>query len=191
MFSAAIISLILPQRNEKNKSLKYLSMSLDNIQLPANLIASLYNKSLYDLKPYKPEQVINNEEKLLFLGDNIKRITIIVKDEDAIYLPDDQLSFLLGILTACKLSMADVSIINLAKNQQCTYKEISNILKSEIVLLFGLHPDAISLPLQIPHYQVQKFNNQVFLSSVSLIQLQNDKTEKLKLWNCLKKIFSI
>lgn len=166
-------------------------MSLDNIQLPANLIASLYNKSLYDLKPYKPEQVINNEEKLLFLGDNIKRITIIVKDEDAIYLPDDQLSFLLGILTACKLSMADVSIINLAKNQQCTYKEISNILKSEIVLLFGLHPDAISLPLQIPHYQVQKFNNQVFLSSVSLIQLQNDKTEKLKLWNCLKKIFSI
>lgn len=166
-------------------------MSLDNIQLPANLIASLYNKSLYDLKPYKPEQVINNEEKLLFLGDNLKRITIIVKDEDAIYLPDDQLSFLLGILTACKLSMADVSVINLAKNLHCTYKEISNILKSEIVLLFGLHPDAISLPLQIPHYQVQKFNNQVFLSSVSLIQLQNDKSEKLKLWNCLKKIFSI
>ncbi|MEZ5027220.1 MAG: hypothetical protein R2765_00370 [Ferruginibacter sp.] len=166
-------------------------MSLDNIQLPACIIAGLYNKSLYDLKPYKPVQVNDNDEKLLYLGENLKHVTIIVDNNEAIYLPDEQLSFLLDILTACKLKMADVSVINLSKNLHCTYKEISNILKSEIVLLFGLHPDAINLPLQIPHYQVQKFNNQVFLSSESLSQLQKDKSEKLKLWNCLKKIFSI
>lgn len=166
-------------------------MSLDNIQLPASIIADLYNKSLYDLNPYEPEQISTAADNISFLGDNIKRIAILVNDKEAIYLPDDQLSFLLGILTACKLTMADVAIINLDKNKLCTYKEITNSLKSETVLLFGLNPDTVSLPLQFPPYQIQQFNNQIYLSSVSLSQLQTDKAEKTKLWNCLKKIFSI
>ena len=166
-------------------------MSLDNIQLPSSIIAGLYNKSLYDLNPYEPEQISTLDNNISFLGDNIKRITILVDDKEAIYLADDQLSFLLGILTACKLTMADVAVINLDKNQLCTYKEISNTLKPEKVLLFGLSPDTVGLPLQFPHYQIQHFNNQVYLSSASLLQLQADKAEKMKLWNCLKKIFSI
>lgn len=166
-------------------------MSLDNIQLTANIIVGLYNKSLYDLNPYEPEQISTSENNISFLGDNKKRITILVDDKEAIYLSDDQLSFLLGILTACKLSMADVAIINLDKNRTCTYKEISNTLKPETILLFGLNPDTVGLPLQFPHYQIQQFNNQIYLSTVSLLQLQADKAEKTKLWNCLKKIFSI
>lgn len=166
-------------------------MSLDNIQLPSSIIAGLYNKSLYDLNPYEPEQISTLDNNISFLGDNIKRITILVDDKEAIYLTDDQLSFLLGILTACKLTMADVAVINLDKNKLCTYKEISNTLKPEKVLLFGLSPDTVGLPLQFPHYQIQHFNNQVYLSSASLLQLQADKAEKMKLWNCLKKIFSI
>lgn len=166
-------------------------MSLDNIQLPASILAGLYNKSLYDLNPYEPEQISTLDNNISFLGDNIKRITILVDDKEAIYLADDQLSFLLGILTACKLTMADVAVINLDKNKLCTYKEISNTLKPEKVLLFGLSPDTVGLPLQFPHYQIQHFNNQVYLSSASLLQLQADKAEKMKLWNCLKKIFSI
>jgi len=166
-------------------------MSLDNIQLPGSVIAGLYNKSLYDLNPCEPEQISTSEINISFLGDNLKRIVFLVENTEAIYLPDDQLSFLLDILTACKLTMADIAIVNLTNSKQVTYKEISKVLNAEIVILFGLSPDAISLPLQIPHYQVQKFNNQVYLSSVGLKQLQADKLEKMKLWSCLKKNFTL
>ena len=85
--------------------------------------------------------------------------------------------------------MADIALVNVAKNPSISYTEITGQFKAEKIILFGTEPEAIGLPLEFPHYQIQKFNNQVYLSSVSLNGLQADKEEKLKLWNCLKKIF--
>ena len=166
-------------------------MSLDNIQLPPTILQSLYSKSLYDLKTNQSEPVDMQTEKIAYLGNNQKNIALIVKSEDAIYLPDEELNFLMGILSACKLSMADVALVNLYKNPDLTYANISEQLKAEKVFSFGLDADALQLPLQFPHYQIQQYDNQVYLSSVSLPDMQKDKAEKLKLWNCLKNIFSL
>ena len=68
---------------------------------------------------------------------------------------------------------------------------ISKELSAEKVFVFGVTPGDINLPLSFPHYQVQQFKNQQYLSAPPLIELQHDKAEKTKLWNCLKKIFSI
>ena len=166
-------------------------MSLDNIQLPETILQGLYSKCLYDLDSHKSVLTDIPASGISFLGNNQKKITILVNSEAAIYLPDDELNFLLGILTACKLSMADVALVNLAKNPDLVYSVLSEQLKAEKVFLFGLNAANIDLPLQFPHYQVQQFNNQVYLSSVSLSEMQANKEEKMKLWNCLKKIFSI
>ena len=166
-------------------------MSLDNIQLPPAILQSLYSKSLYDLKTDELEQGEIKAEKIAYLGSNHKKIALVVTATGAIYLPDEELNFLMGILTACKLSMADVALINLNKNSDLNYTHISEQLKAEKVFLFGLDADALQLPLQFPHYQIQQYNNQVYLSSLSLPELQNDKAEKMKLWNCLKSIFSL
>ncbi len=166
-------------------------MSLDNIQLPDMVLQALYSKSLYDLETNKSALDDIQSGSIPFLGNNQKKIAIVVNTETAIYLPDDELNFLLGILTACKLSMADIALVNLSKNADLNYSILAEQLKAEKVILFGLNAATIELPLQFPHYQVQQFNNQVYLSSVSLSELQANKEEKMKLWNCLKKIFSI
>jgi hypothetical protein len=166
-------------------------MSLDNIQLPPTILQSLYSKSLYDLKTNELEPGDIKAAKIAYLGNNQKKIALLVTSSSAIYLPDEELNFLMGILTACKLSMADVALINLNKNADLTYTQISEQLKAEKVFLFGLDADALQLPLQFPHYQIQQYNNQVYLTSLSLPELQNDKAEKMKLWNCLKSIFSL
>jgi len=166
-------------------------MSLDNIQLPPTLIQSLYSKSLYDLKTGEPGSDIIAAGSIGFLGSNQKKIAILVNSAEAIYLPDDELNFLLGILTACKLSMADIALINVSKNPGLAYTDITEQLKAEKVFLFGVDAATLKLPLQFPHYQVQRYNNQVYLTSVSLTGLQKDKEEKMKLWNCLKNIFSL
>jgi hypothetical protein len=166
-------------------------MSLDNIQLPGTIIQHLYGKCLYSLEPDKSALSDIQNTGISFLGSNQKHITILVNTEKAIYLPDEELNFLLGILTACNLSMADIALVNLAKNPGLTYTLITEQLHAAKIFLFGLPADTIALPLQFPHYQVQAFNNQVYLSSVSLNELQANKAEKLQLWACLKKIFSI
>jgi hypothetical protein len=166
-------------------------MSLDNIQLPDTILQGLYSKCLYDLDSHKSVLSDIPASGIGFLGNNEKKITILVNSEAAIYLPDDELNFLLGILTACKLSMADIALVNVATNPGLVYSVLSQQLKPEKVFLFGLNAATIELPLQFPHYQVQQFNNQVYLSSVSLTEMQANKEEKMKLWACLKKIFSI
>ncbi len=166
-------------------------MSLDNIQLPVNVLQRLYARSLYDFtldNSVDNPSPINN---IVSLGNNLKKIVLLVTSAEAIYLPDDELNFLLGILNACKLSMADVALINISKNPSVTYQQVAKHFKAEKIFLFGLSPEVLGLPLQFPHYQIQHFNNQVYLSSVSLTTLQTEKEEKLKLWNCLKKIFSL
>ena len=162
-------------------------MSLDNIQLSPFVLGNLFNKSLYDLKPPAENTASGN---ISFLGDNKKRIAILVHSPQSIYLPDEELNFLLGILTACKLSMMDIALINVSKNQGLTYNDIATQAKAEKVFLFGINPESLKLPLQFPHYQLQHYNNQVYLSSEALDKLQADKQEKLKLWNSLKKVFS-
>ena len=166
-------------------------MSLDNIQLPDTILQGLFGKCLYDLEPHKSVLSDMPASEISFLGNNQKKIIILVNSEAAIYLPDDELNFLLGILTACKLSMADIALVNLAKNPDINYSFLTDQFKADKVFLFGLTAAAIALPLQFPNYQVQQFNNQVYLSSVSLNEMQANKEEKMKLWACLKKIFSI
>ena len=166
-------------------------MSLDNIQLPPTIIQSLYGRSLYDLGTDRQGDTAIEPGNIAFLGSNQKRIAILVDAAETLYLPDEELNFLLGILTACKLSMADIALINVSKNPGLMYTDITEQLKAEKIFLFGLSAEALRLPLQFPQYQVQKFNNQVYLSSVSLTELQKDKEEKLKLWACLKTIFSL
>lgn len=164
-------------------------MSLDNIQLPSIVLQNLYSKSLIDVKTGKADTALSYPDTLTYLGNNKKRITVAVNSADALYLPDDNLNFLIGILSACKLNLEDISLINISKNPSLSYIEITEKIRAEKIFLLGVDPGKIGLPLQFPNYQIQYFNNQLYLSSVSLTDLQNDKEEKIKLWACLKKIF--
>lgn len=166
-------------------------MSLDNIQFPAMVLQNLYSKTLFDLKT--DGQSIDSPEtgSISYLGNNRRKVVIIVLSPDAIYLPDEELKFLLGILSACKLNMEDIALVNASNHLPLLYKDLTEQLNAEKIFLFGTEPDTLKLPLQFPRYQVQQFNNQVYLSAASLTELQGDKAEKMKLWNCLKKIFSI
>jgi len=166
-------------------------MSLDNIQLPAIVLQDLFTNSLVDLKTANAESATVSAGDLSFLGENKKKVSIVVDHTNVIYLPDDELNFLLGILSACKLSMADVALLNFAKNPSVTYKELSEQLSAEKILLFGIKPSALELPLQFPYYQIQNYNNQVYLSSPDLKTLADNKEEKIKLWACLKQVFAI
>lgn len=166
-------------------------MSLDNIQLPAFLIQELYKNSLVEFESPEPVQKIEVKSSINILGNNRSKVIIVVENNEAAFLPDNQLNFLLGILSACKLTLEDVAIINIYINKAITYKAITLELKAEKIILFGVTPAQLHLPVEFPSYQIQQYNNQTYVTAAMLADIESDKTEKTKLWNCLKQIFAI
>jgi hypothetical protein len=177
-------------------------MDLNHIELPPFIIADLYHSSLVEEYKSTEKKSGLEDEKLpalekepespwKSLGGNLKNVLIIINTEEAVHLSDHELTFLTGVLGACKLSLADVAIVNLKNQPEATYKELTTFFKSRIVLLFNVEPASFGLPMNFPHYQIQSFAGNSFLFAPSLRNLENDKVEKSKLWVCLKRLFNL
>ena len=78
-------------------------MSLDNIQLPAIVLHDLFKNSLVDLNTGVVKTAAAKLTGISFLGNNQKQITIVVNNENVLYLPDEELNFLMGILSALQI----------------------------------------------------------------------------------------
>ena len=177
-------------------------MKLNTLKLPHSVITDLYAKSLVTidndiLKQVKNITTIETDTRpvaaltIQFLGENKKNILVLVNYKNMSYLPDEELTFLTNMLTACKLNLADVAIINLDKMPGASYKEIFSKINGSIILLFGIDPSTLNMPVSFPHFQVQAFNNYTFLYTPSLGEIGADKILKSKLWVCLRRIFNV
>lgn len=177
-------------------------MDLNDLHLPPAALAGLYGKTLIASteekapvqRPVAPKAEAVAEEKApawKSLGNNQQQILILVQHPEAVFVTDEEMKFLTGVLTACKLSMADVALVNLHHSPGSSYKELTGFFKSRIVLLFDIAPDSLGLPLRFPHYQLQAFAGNTFLYAPSLSYLEKDKVEKSKLWVSLKRLFNL
>jgi hypothetical protein len=195
-------------------------MSFEKIPLPPFMLADLYRDNLVlienELKTSKstgktktekaagPESPVNTKDTvqnlagtgkpLSWLGNNNRNISIVVNDAQAIHLQDELVNILSAILSACKLNLADVAIVN-TSTQPVTDTLIRQELSPRVVLLFGVETTAVDLPFSIPMYKTQAFNNCTYLQVASLEKMSGTsneaKLEKSRLWVCLKTIFGI
>jgi hypothetical protein len=179
-------------------------MSLNDIRLPASVIAGLYPSSLVDTgtaevaQPIRANPVTDEPPGQAtaapawkYLGDNRKNVLVIVDHADVLHLPDEELSFLTNILTACKLDLGDVAIVNKNNHPQSSCNDYLGFFSSRIVLLFGVDPARFGLPVDFPPFQVQSVAGCTFLYSLSLDERHQDTLFKSKLWVCLKRIFGV
>ena len=175
-------------------------MNSENIQLPDFLIADLYKNNLVmaDNEPKagkkipEPEKPVTNRQ--WYLGSNLQKITLLVSEKEAVYLHDDSLQFLSSILSACKLNLGDVAIVN-HHNDPVDYAFLKQNLSPSFLILFGVTAQQVKLSFTIPNYQVQKYDNCQFLLCPALERMlrstKEAKLEKSKLWLCLKKMFNV
>lgn len=135
------------------------------------------------------------ETPVKYLGNFSKKILLLVNYPGLANLPDEQLSFLTTILNACKLSVNDVGILNMAQHPGITFERLQEELNPVCFILFGLQTTDIKAPLRIPDFQVQPLGNISLLSSPALDKMnvpgEEGKQLKGQLWLSLKKIFNI
>ena len=165
-------------------------MSLNNIQLNSNLLADLYSDSLVETTTKATPINTPAKRQLKYLGNNQKQVLVVVSYESVPFLPDQELSFLTNVLAACKMSIADIGIINSSGLDE---SELLNIIDLEAmnILLFGVEPFQIGLPINFPDFQLQAFNNRTYLKAPTLSEIESDKGLKGSLWNSLKALFKI
>jgi len=175
-------------------------MNSENSPLPGFVLADLFKNSLVIMDneqkavKEKPKKAIVSADRQWYLGSNLRNITLIVNEKDAVYLPDDALQFLSSILGACKLNLGDVAIVN-HHNDPLNYISLKEKLQPGFLILFGVSAQQIELPFTVPNFQVQKYDNCSFLLAPPLASMLGNgpeaKLEKSKLWLCLKNMFSI
>ena len=182
-------------------------MSLNDLKLSPSLLATLYPSSLINpeptdivqqpppadpvIKDAEPEPISLPETKWKYLGNNQNNILIVVNYDNAVHLPDEELNFLTNMLTACKLSLGDVAIVNYYHYNERTYKDFLTEFQSKIVFLFGIEPVVFQLPVSFPPFQVQSVANCTFLYTPALDVQRKDALLKSKLWVSLRTIFGI
>ncbi len=173
-------------------------MNLNEIRLPATVIADLYKNSLIALTVntntsslFLSEEVL--PDPLQYLGNNLKQILIAVYYPDQTFLPDDQLRFLNAVLKACNLTQEDTAIVNFA-----TFKPDYNLLKRQllpqVMLFFGDRAKFITISGNATEFEQIKLEEITTLFIPELERLNQDNNEgkilKKKLWSALKHLFS-
>ena len=173
-------------------------MSFENLTLPNLLLADLYkNIQIIPTPSIDINHLDGNSEDsrfIKFLGNNARNITILVNHSSELIVPDRHLDFLTRILLACKLNIGDVAIVN-EGNKFVDINTIQEYLSPQCLILFGIDPLEIKLPLNFPHFKIQQHANTTYLSVPSLDQLNIESEEskllKTKLWVCLKSLFEV
>lgn len=184
-------------------------MALNDIRLTSTLLAEIYRNSLVEINN---ESLANQQQSSTsqrqssqeansttnrsaiawkHLGEFKKRILLVVRYKDVTHIPDEQLNFLASILGACKLSLEDVAIVNIANLPSAQYSGLREKFNSTVIMLFGVAPSELEMPVNFPEFQIQPFNNCTFLYTPVLEKLESDKVLKSKLWVCLRRMFDL
>ena len=195
------------QRNEKNKQRFYClsTMSFEHIQLTDDQLADLFGKQLVLVeksdsrskaepavtKPSVVEQAasaIATTPQQGITGKNKKQFVWLVEEHYFPYLNDADFQFLGDVLTACKMNMEDIALVNVANNRT-HFDELVQQLRPKFVIASGVQVDA--LPIQPADYRVQEQQGYLFCCTETLEAIRTDKSKKSKLWLALKQMLGL
>jgi hypothetical protein len=196
-------------------------MTFDNVRLSASAIADLYRQSLVVVDGIQPilqkakgEPVqatappppsIPAKEPVAEIpvqpakpvihhtGGFKKEISIVINETSSNEIAPADLDMLKKLMTACKITMDDFAIINVAINQPAA-KQLWDLMPAKVVLLFGVEYQDAGIPFMRPHFQVQNWSNALFMSAPPLADFQGANTPQLtalkrELWEGLQKVF--
>jgi len=195
--------LVSPIAQTSSNKVAAVTTSIDvpaaSVDTEATTIAAPSASMLVQIEADKENNNVTNEPikalgQIKYLGEHLKQVTIIVKDELAVYLNENDLTLLSSILSACKLTLADIALINVAQ-QKLSLHEILNVLPSKLVMIFDVSSTTLKIKLPTTLYKSIQLGDTylLFSNSLSLMQGgdQSAKLEKGKLWAILKSLFQL
>ena len=123
-----------------------------------------------------------------FKRKNKKQLVWLLEEHYFPYLTDADFQFLGDVLTACKMNMEDIALVNVANNRN-HFDELVQQLQPKFVITSGVQVDA--LPIQTADYRVQEQQDYLICCTEPLEAIRTDKSKKSKLWLALKQMLGL
>ena len=157
----------------------------DNTLLHNHVLANLFRETyLVDLnETSSTTQTISNRAEQV-----TKDILICIATLENKLKPEKEV-LLNAILSACKLDPTQLFICTDQEQLHSSFLAMVEAQQATKVILFGLDPAHIGLPIHFPLFQIQSFQGVQYLHAPSLDALEIDKQMKMQLWQKLKQIF--
>jgi hypothetical protein len=170
-------------------------MSLQNLQLPAEVITDLYTYYLVEpMTSPKTEKKKDDIPTVASLGGNARAIAILIADPSQTFMNDIELEWLQKMLQACKLTLGDVAIVN-THSKNFSIAMVKQQLKPRKMLLLGPSPTELQLPLNFPQFKIQEHDHCSYVYAPGPKELNLDTQEgkilRTKLWVTLKQLFEV
>lgn len=179
-------------------------MSFQQLHLTNDQLAELYGKQLVVVEndlpakttavapvPAEPEPAPVQTAAVAtqgITGKNKKQFVWLVEEHHYPYLADADFQFLSDVLTACKMNMEDIALVNVANNRS-GFEQLVQQLQPKYIIAAAVQIDA--LPIQTADYKVLQQQNYQLCYTESLEAIRSDKTKKSKLWLALKQMLGI
>lgn len=156
---------------------------MNRIILPSSLMADLYKDVL----------VAENKPATKPLSEGPQYVKVaVISGNDGSSLTETSYIFLQNVLKACKIDMGETAV--LTKTSTLLSGGLSSLqqaYQSPVILLFGLNPTILALPVHFPAFQVQAYNDCQYMWAPGLDEIAADKSLKSTLWQALQKIFKL
>jgi hypothetical protein len=163
------------------------------IERDHHFLAMFLNDPVYVVEePETPELPEEKKTAISFRGQNKQEIIVIMHDEHAEYLSENDEAFLMKILQAVQLTQDDIALVNAWHFQSEVHQpEAFNNISYKTLITFGDLPEAVFFRKYLTKYQWNKDDeNRVYLQVDALKEIANDRTKKQLLWKNLQEIFT-
>lgn len=135
--------------------------------------------------------LVTEQQGFRWLGGRAKPVLVVVNQQNAPFLTDEDLSFLTRLLNACKLTLEEVAVFNRFTYPAATPQEVLDFFSPRTVLCFGVRPSEFGLPVDFPRYQLQAWNGCTFMHAPAFATLAQETDERKQCWASLKRLFNL
>lgn len=161
-----------------------------SIQLPVALLAGLYKDCLVDGAVASPiENTLPHTTPVSTAQETTQKNTVVVVAYPLEKLSAAHATLINAMLSACRLAENEVEIIPLSRPFPADLEKKITSFNAKKIMLFGLAPSDLRLPVNFPPFQIQAFDQRTYLFVPALEKVEQDKSLKIQLWKCLQQLY--
>ena len=165
-------------------------MGFETIQLTDQQLEEFYSSHLIITEKtgqIKPETTLKTTGTGI-TGKNKKQFVWVVNEPDYPFLNDADFQFLSEVISACKMNIDDIALVNLAQNNP-DFGDLLEQLQPKFLIVSFSEQNWIAVKAEA--YTLQSEQNYQLYITEKLQIIRTDKVKKSKLWLALKQMLGL
>jgi len=120
-----------------------------------------------------------------YLGENNKYFLLLINDPGSKSMAPKELEALQSILTAKKMELKDVALVNMNNYPSATFQQLKAYFACNRVVLFGIAPQQLQIP-SIASNQISEHAGTKLLATFGFSEMMSNVDKKKAFWNVMK-----